>query len=243
MAGSSRGASVWARVTGRGKNEVPVLRGVDLEVERGEMVAVVGASGSGKSTLLHILGLLDAPDAGTVLARWPADRQPSGTASRSTAQPHVRLHLPVLSPASRADRAGERADAAVDPPRRLVLLEGAAADCGTKRTELLRARRAGASARLICPTELSGGEMQRAAIARALAGRPIDPAGRRADRQPRRRQRPGGARTAPRLEPRARAHYDVGHARSSTSPSRPTGSFGSPRGESRSGLPRWLVKQ
>lgn len=50
-----------------GKTKVSVLRGVNLEVREGEMLAVTGSSGCGKSTLLHILGALDAPDQGTVL--------------------------------------------------------------------------------------------------------------------------------------------------------------------------------
>ncbi len=49
-----------------GSYELPVLKGINLEIQRGELIAIVGASGAGKSTLLHIIGTLDKPTTGTV---------------------------------------------------------------------------------------------------------------------------------------------------------------------------------
>ena len=55
------------KVFGKGSNQVDALNGIDLSIEKGEFVAIVGASGSGKSTLLHILGSVDKPTKGTVM--------------------------------------------------------------------------------------------------------------------------------------------------------------------------------
>jgi lipoprotein-releasing system ATP-binding protein len=159
------GKSYW-----KGSNEVPVLRRVDLEAERGEMVAVVGASGSGKSTLLHILGLLDAPDAGTVLV----DSQRIDNRSERHRDSmrnclfgfifqfyHLLPELTALENVMMPNLIRHGAWSYWKERRRIR----------HEAVELMQ--RVGLGHRLDHrPTELSGGEMQRTAIARALAGRP-----------------------------------------------------------------------
>jgi lipoprotein-releasing system ATP-binding protein len=154
----------------KGRNEVPVLRGVDLEVDRGEMVAVAGSSGSGKSTLLHILGLLDGPDAGEVwLENSRIDNQSEAKRDRLRNRAfgfifqfyHLLPELTALENVMMPQLI-RHGILSYWPVRRRLRREG---------QELLE--RVGLGHRLAHrPTELSGGEMQRAAIARALASQP-----------------------------------------------------------------------
>ncbi len=141
-----------------------VLRGVDLAVARGTVVAVLGASGSGKSTLLNVLGTLDRPDGGSVTLRGRradrmSDRELAAFRARSlgfvfqfhhllpefTAEENVMM--PLLIAGTPAEPARARA--------RSVL-----AAVGLDQRWLHR------------PSELSGGEAQRVAVARSLVAEP-----------------------------------------------------------------------
>jgi lipoprotein-releasing system ATP-binding protein len=142
-----------------------VLDGVSLQVEQGEMVAIVGASGAGKSTLLHLLGALDRPTRGRVLVRGTAldgldDESLAKLRNRSVGFVFQFHHL--LREFSALEN--------VTIPLRIGGWDSAKAS--RRGAELLE--RVGLGGRMSHrPSALSGGEQQRTAVARALA---VDPA-------------------------------------------------------------------
>lgn len=148
----------------QGGHLVPVLRGLSLQVGRGEMIGIMGSSGSGKSTLLNLIGGLDHPDAGSVELLGRAlhtlsDRELAGARNRHLGFVYQFHHLlgefsalenvamPLLIGGRRAAEAFREAAALLDAV-------GLSQRCEHR------------------PGALSGGERQRVAIARALANRP-----------------------------------------------------------------------
>ena len=143
---------------------VEVLKGVDVEINKGEVVSIVGPSGSGKSTLLHVLGTLDKADAGEVAMNNTAINSLSGKKLAAFRNKHIgfvfQFHhlLPEFTALENvcipAYIAGKEKSATEIEAKRLLDYLGL--------TERIHHK----------PNELSGGEQQRVAVARALINQP-----------------------------------------------------------------------
>ena len=147
-----------------GREKLPVLRGVDWEIRRGEWACLLGASGSGKTTLLNLIGTLEQPDSGTIrIAGVDVSKLGRGEAARFRNRkigfvfqayhllPELTVLENVMLPGNLAGLSRGEAKKRAVPLLETVGLSGR-----------MRHR----------PSELSGGEQQRAAIARALLNEP-----------------------------------------------------------------------
>lgn len=142
-----------------------VLKGVDIEINKGEVVSIVGASGAGKSTLLHIMGTLDVPDAGKLEINGKDVFSQSANSLAAFRNAHIgfvfQFHnlLPEFSAIENV----------MIPGLIAKTQEGKVKARATELLELLGLKDRGHHK----PSELSGGEQQRVAVARSLINSPI----------------------------------------------------------------------
>lgn len=144
--------------------QLKVLKGVNIDVERGEIVSIIGSSGAGKSTLLHILGTLDKPDSGEIFLNGIAMHTLSGKKLAAMRNKNVgfvfQFHhlLPEFTAFENVCIpgwiAGRRKKEVEEDAKKLLQLLGLIERIENK------------------PQELSGGEQQRVAVARALINKP-----------------------------------------------------------------------
>jgi putative ABC transport system ATP-binding protein len=145
-----------------GKVEVPALRGIDLTINQGDIVAIVGASGSGKSTLMNIIGFLDKPTAGKYMLEGTDVSQLNDNKLAEFRNKKIGFVFQTFNLLPRASALSN-----VELP---LLYSGSR---GRRKRSIEALERVGLGERATHkPTELSGGEQQRVAIARALVNNP-----------------------------------------------------------------------
>lgn len=144
--------------------DLPVLRGVDLDVYPGEVVGLIGPSGSGKSSLLHSAGLLERPDAGLVALE-------GRDCSKLSERARTRIRLGTVGFVYQFHHLLPEFSALENVAMPLTIAGKSRREAEARASELLESL--GLGHRLNHqPAQMSGGEQQRVAIARALANRP-----------------------------------------------------------------------
>lgn len=147
-----------------GTRELRILRGVDMEVKSGEILAISGSSGAGKSTLLHLMGTLDRPDKGEIFFRGePLSRMAAAKVNRIRNEEigFVFQFYHLLAEFT-----------ALENVMMPALCKGASRNEAGARAEELLAKVGLQDRTTHKPGQLSGGEQQRVAIARALFNKP-----------------------------------------------------------------------
>lgn len=147
-----------------GEVEVQALRGIDLEIKKGEFAAIIGPSGSGKSTLMHIIGLLDQPTSGLVFLQGKDVSELSEEERAVLRNKHLGFVFQSFNLLTRTS--------ALDNVALPLIYSGANKNARIKRGKEVLGE-VGLSDRLEhTSAQLSGGEQQRVAIARALVNNP-----------------------------------------------------------------------